>query len=101
MLLFGRTHAELDKIGAFYEIIRRLASLQESPERHCLPTLQPIEQARQQIEQEKLRQRPQSHVAPTAKRLIHIAMNASVTTTANYIMLLPIGCQRGDGVLVG
>ena len=82
-LLFGRTHAELDIIGAFYEIIRRLANkLQETQEHHCLPTLQPIEHVRQQVEQELLRQRPQSH-APVAKRLIHIAINAPVTTTVN------------------
>ena len=86
-LLFGRTHAELDIIGAFYEIIRRLANkLQESQEYHCLPTLQPIEQVRQQVEQELLGQRPQSHAAPVAKRLIHIAINAPVTTTVNYII---------------
>ena len=37
------------------------------------------------MEHELLRQRPQSHAAPVAKRLIHIAINASVTITAKFV----------------
>ena len=59
--------------------------MQENPEHQHLPVLQPVEQARQQVEQELLRQRPQTHAAPVAKRLLHIAINAKVTTTAKFI----------------
>ena len=86
ILLFGRTHIEIDIIGAFYEIIRRTANrLKETENCVTLPALPTIEQARQQAEHEVLRQRPQSHAAPIAKRLIHIAINASVTTTAKFV----------------
>ena len=86
ILLFGRTHIEIDIIGAFYEIIRRMANrLKETENCSTLPALPTIEQARQQAEHELLRQRPQSHAAPVAKRLIHIAINASVTTTAKFV----------------
>ena len=47
------------------------------------PLKQDIE-PRQCVEQELLRQ-PQSHAAPVAKRLIHIAINATITTTAKFI----------------
>ena len=86
ILLFGRTHIEIDIIGAFYEIIRRTVSrLKETGNSSTLPVLPSIEQARQLVEHELLRQRPQSHAAPVAKRLIHIAINASVTTTAKFV----------------
>ena len=86
ILLFGRTHIEIDIIGAFYEIIRRTANrLKETENCVTLPALPTIEQARQQAEHELLRQGPQSHAAPIAKRLIHIAINASVTTTAKFV----------------
>ena len=86
ILLFGRMHIEIDIIGAFYEIIRRTASrLKETGDSSTLPVLPSIEQARQLVEHELLRQRPQSHAAPVAKRLIHIAINASVTITAKFV----------------
>ena len=59
--------------------------LKETENCSTLPALPTIEQARQQAEHELLRQRPQSHAAPIAKRLIHIAINASVTTTAKFV----------------
>ena len=78
ILLFGRTHIEINIIGAFYEIIRRIANrLKETGDSSTLPALPTIEQARQHAEHELLRQRAQSHAAPVAKRLIHIAINAS------------------------
>ena len=86
ILLFGRTHIEIDIIGAFYEIIRRTVSrLKETGDSSTLPVLPSIEQAWQLVEHELLRQRPQSHAAPVAKRLIHIAINASVTITAKFV----------------
>ena len=86
ILLFGRTHIEIDIIGAFYEIIRRTANrLKETENCSTLPALPTIEQAWQQAEHELLRQRPQLHAAPVAKRLTHIAINASVTTTAKFV----------------
>ena len=48
ILLFGRTHIEIDIIGAFYEIIRRMANrLRETENSSTLPVLPTIEQARQ------------------------------------------------------
>ena len=46
------------------------------------PPIPGVEQARHIIEQELLRQRPQAHAAPVAKRLLHIAINATITTAA-------------------
>ena len=86
ILLFGRTHIEIDIIGAFYEIIRRTASrLKETGDSSTLPVLPAIEQAWQHVEHELLHQWPQSHAAPVAKRLLHIAINASVTITAKFV----------------
>ena len=63
-LLYGRTHTEIDVIGAFYEIIRRTAlTLGTSEEAERPPPIPGVEQARHIIEQELLRQRPQAHAA--------------------------------------
>ena len=85
-LLYGRTHTEIDVIGAFYEIIRRTAlTLATTEDAERPPSIPDVEQARHIIEQELLRQRPQGHAAPVAKRLLHIAINATITTAAKYI----------------
>ena len=85
-LLYGRTHTEIDVIGAFYEIIRRTAlTLGTTEDAERPPPIPDVEQARHIIEQELLRQRPQGHAAPVAKRLLHIAINATITTAAKYI----------------
>ena len=85
-LLYGRTHTEIDVIGAFYEIIRRTAlTLATTEDAERPPPIPDVEQARHIIEQELLRQRPQGHATPVAKRLLHIAINATITTAAKYI----------------
>ena len=87
ILLYGRTHTEIDVIGAFYEIIRRTAlTLGTTEDAERPPPIPGVEQARHIIEQELLRrQRPQAHAAPVAKRLLHIAINATITTAAKYV----------------
>ena len=82
VLLFGRTHVEVDIIGAFYEIIRRTAATIAHLEPHRLP---PIGQARAVLQQELHRQQPLKHAAPTAKQLLHIAINATASTIARHL----------------
>ena len=86
LLLYGRTHTEIDIIGAFYETIRRTASkLQSSADDRQWPTLPSIEQARHHLQQELQLQRPSENTAPIAKRLLHIAINAPATVVAKYL----------------
>ena len=82
VLLFGRTHAEIDIIGAFYEIIHRTAATIPHLESHRLP---PIGQARAVLQQELHRQQPLKHAAPVAKQLLHIAINATASTVARHL----------------
>ena len=82
VLLFGRTHIEVDIIGAFYEIVRRTAASTSQLQSHRLP---PIGQARAVLQQELHRQQPLKHAAPTAKQLLHIAINATATTVARHL----------------
>ena len=86
LLLYERTHVEIDIIGAFYEIIRRTSNtLRITTDGLRWPALPPIEMARQQLQQELLQQRHHNNAAPVAKRLLHIAINAPVTAVAKYL----------------
>ena len=62
---FGRTHVEVDIIGAFYEIIRRTAATIPHLEPHRLP---PMGQARAVLQQELHRQQPLNRQTAPAHR---------------------------------
>ena len=87
ILLFGRTHIEIDIIGAFYEIIRPHGQPPERNRRVQQPyqLCQPSNKLGSMQNTNCSASGQQSHAAPVAKRLIHIAINASVTTTAKFV----------------
>ena len=82
ILLYGRAHAEIDVIGAFYEIIRRKASALSPTQQQPIP---PVMQARATLQHEILKQQPLCAAAPIAKRLLHIAINAPPSAVTRHL----------------
>ena len=78
LLMFGRTHLEIDIVGAFYEIVRRKGSCLENQSADVLP---PVMQMREILEQELSPQQPHTPTMPIVKRV----MNAPVEAALRYI----------------
>ena len=75
-------HLEVDIAGAFSEIVRRIDLRGDSATGERLPH---SAQMRTMLERELSTQQPCSHVMPTVKKVLHIAMNAPVNTALQYL----------------
>ena len=97
LLLFGRTHAEVDLKGSFYELVRRL-SLHFLPQQTPLPT---IEELRHTLASDPYTRAVEEKCPQTIKRLPLRIINSTIDATYYYLGTIIQGSPGPvtDGIL--